>query len=137
MLSLNVKSKYAIAIMVDLAAQNTDTPVQLKTLADRHKIPFSYLEHIVPELRKAGLLSSVRGAHGGYMLSKSPKDISVANILTALEGPIDLCQGHKGCKALHHFWKELEWSFANVLDIRLDQILLDQQKQKKVLTYTI
>jgi Rrf2 family cysteine metabolism transcriptional repressor len=72
---------------VDLAMQSGSAPIQAKAIARRQGIPARFLEQVLHAMKKAGLVSSQRGAQGGYILSKKPADVSVAEILEALEGP--------------------------------------------------
>jgi Rrf2 family transcriptional regulator, cysteine metabolism repressor len=72
---------------VDLAMQTGSAPIQAKAIARRQGIPARFLEQVLHAMKKAGLVSSQRGAQGGYILSKKPADVSVAEILEALEGP--------------------------------------------------
>jgi Rrf2 family protein len=73
---------------VDLAMQAGTGPIQAKSIARRQGIPARFLEQVLHAMKKAGLVSSQRGAQGGYVLSRKPSDVSVAEILEALEGPV-------------------------------------------------
>jgi len=74
--------------MLDLALHNAEGPISLKSVAERQKLSENYLEQLVPELRKAGLVKSVRGSQGGYVLAKQPEDINIGDVIRVLEGPI-------------------------------------------------
>jgi len=76
--------------MYDLALNYGDEPVSLKSIAERQGISENYLEQLMANLRKAGLVRSIRGAYGGYLLSREPSKITVGDVLRALEGPIGL-----------------------------------------------
>jgi Rrf2 family protein len=73
---------------VDMAMQSGSGPIQAKSIARRQRIPARFLEQVLHAMKKAGLVSSLRGAQGGYVLSKKPSDLSVAEIVEALEGPL-------------------------------------------------
>jgi len=73
---------------VDLAMQLGTAPVQAKSIARRQAIPARFLEQVLHSMKKAGLVSSLRGAQGGYVLSKKPSEVSIAEILEALDGPL-------------------------------------------------
>src|SRR3954469_25702287 len=73
-------------VMAHLARRNDDEPVSLGSIADAEGLPLAYLEHLVQRLRKAGLVESRRGAHGGYSLAQPPGDITTAEVAAALEG---------------------------------------------------
>ena len=90
----STKAEYGVRLMVELG-RRTDgaepgdaTPVSLTAVAEAEALPLSYLEHLVAKLRQAGLVSSVRGAHGGYRLAMPAADIAMLDVVQALEGPI-------------------------------------------------
>lgn len=83
---ISTKGRYALRLMLDIAMQGGESPVPLHDIADRQGISFKYLEQIVPPLTKAGYLKSVRGANGGYLLTKDPAEITTGDILRAGEG---------------------------------------------------
>lgn len=85
---VSLRSTYGIMAAVDLAMQAGSVPIQAKSIARRQGIPARFLEQVLHAMKKAGLVSSQRGAQGGYILSKRPSDVSVAEILEALEGPV-------------------------------------------------
>jgi Rrf2 family cysteine metabolism transcriptional repressor len=84
----STKAEYGIRVMAHLAKHNGDHPISLATIADSEGLPLAYLEHLVQRLRKAGLVESRRGAHGGYTLAREAGDISMAEVVRALEGEI-------------------------------------------------
>ncbi len=90
----STKAEYGVRLMVELGRRtNGDepsaaVPVSLTAVADAEALPLSYLEHLVAKLRQAGLVSSVRGAHGGYRLAKPAQEIAMLDVVQALEGPI-------------------------------------------------
>ena len=84
----STKAEYGVRVMAHLAKRDGDTPIPLGTIADAEGLPLAYLEHLVQRLRKAGLVESRRGAHGGYTLAREAVDISMAEVVRALEGEI-------------------------------------------------
>jgi Rrf2 family transcriptional regulator, cysteine metabolism repressor len=84
----STKAEYGVRIMAHLAAHDGDTPVSLSAIADAEGLPLAYLEHLVQRLRRAELVESRRGAHGGYTLARSPSSITMAEVVEALEGEI-------------------------------------------------
>jgi Rrf2 family transcriptional regulator, cysteine metabolism repressor len=84
----STKAEYGVRVMVHLANSDDDGPISLATIADAEGLPLAYLEHLVQRLRKAQLIESRRGAHGGYTLARAPGDISMAEVVSALEGDI-------------------------------------------------
>jgi Rrf2 family transcriptional regulator, cysteine metabolism repressor len=84
----STKSEYGVRVMVELARQAGEEPIPLAEIAERGGLPLAYLEHLVARLRKAGLVDSRRGSRGGYLLARSPTDITMAEVVEALEGSI-------------------------------------------------
>ena len=87
---LSQKSRYALRALLVLAAKGDDTPVQISEIAEREKIPRKFLEAILLELKKTGIVRSHRGRQGGYSLGKPAKDISFADVLRVTDGPLAL-----------------------------------------------
>ncbi len=90
----STKAEYGVRLMVELgrrtdgASPEESTPVSLTAVAEAENLPLSYLEHLVAKLRQAGLVTSVRGAHGGYRLARDASEIAMLDVVQALEGPI-------------------------------------------------
>jgi Rrf2 family protein len=82
------KAEYGVRLLVELGRQTPDTPVSLKALAEAEALPLAYLERIVALLRKAGLVESTRGAHGGYRLARDPAEVRMDEVVLALEGAV-------------------------------------------------
>lgn len=137
MIGLSVKGKYGVAAMMDLATAFQAGPIQIKSIADRHHIPQNYLERLLTDLKRAGLVHSYRGNQGGYELRKNPKDITIYQILECLEGPINLAEGHKGCKNLNSFWQQMNDKIKEVFSLTLTECLAHKQLEEKMLTYSI
>jgi len=84
----STRAEYGVRVMVDLARRGGADPVPLAEIADCEGLPLAYLEHLVARLRRAGLIESRRGAHGGYLLARAPDQITMAEVVEALEGRI-------------------------------------------------
>lgn len=122
---ISTKGRYALRLMLDIAMQGGDAPVPLHDIAERQEVSFKYLEQIVPPLNKAGLLKSVRGANGGYMLAKDAVDITTGDILRAGEGnmaPVAcLASGEVDCPRADlcvtlPFWQGLDEAIGAYID---------------------
>jgi Rrf2 family cysteine metabolism transcriptional repressor len=87
-MKVSLRATYGIMAAVDLAMHLGTAPVQAKSIARRQAIPARFLEQVLHSMKKAGLVSSLRGAQGGYVLSKKPSEVSIAEILEALDGPL-------------------------------------------------
>ena len=90
-MKLSTRGKYALYAMVYLAQKTEEGPQPLREIAQLG-LPEQYLEQLLGSLRKAGLVTTVRGAQGGYQLAKAPEDISVGHIIDAMEGPLNLSE---------------------------------------------
>jgi Rrf2 family protein len=84
----STKAEYGVRVMVELARRDAGSPVSLSEIAEHDKLPLAYLEHLAARLRKAGLIDSKRGARGGYMLARPAEEITMAEVVEALEGSI-------------------------------------------------
>ena len=122
---ISTKGRYASRLMLDIAINGNGEPVSLKDIAKRQEISEKYLEQIISILNKAGMVQSIRGAQGGYILTREPKDYTVGQILEVTEGslvPVDcLKQGTKECDkkqtcATIKVWKKIDDAVSNVVD---------------------
>jgi Rrf2 family protein len=84
----STKAEYGVRVMVELARRAGEDPIPLAEIASHDGLPLAYLEHLVARLRKAGLVDSRRGSRGGYLLARSPTEITMAEVVEALEGSI-------------------------------------------------
>jgi len=122
-MKLSTRSRYGVRMMVDLADRYGGTPVFLKDIACRQDISEKYLSLIVIPLRGAGLIQSTRGARGGYRLARKPEEITVLDIIKALDGDItlvDCAADENGCRqsgvcATRDVWEVLSRSIRNTL----------------------
>ncbi len=136
-MKLSTKGRYGIHAMFDLAQYGSETPQPIKSIAERQNIPEAYLEQLIGQLRRSGLVKSVRGAQGGYLLSRSPAEITVGEVLRTLEGELavvdclmeeDAC--HKACSCpTRVVWKKLRDGVNEIVDgITLQDMLDDYQR---------
>ena len=133
-MKLSTRGRYGIHAMYDLACHYGDGPQSIKAIAERQQMPEAYLEQIISALKCAGLVNSIRGAQGGYTLSRRPEEISVGEMLRALEGGLNLldcvdiedsCSKAKGC-ASRVVWVKLRDGFNAVADsITLKDMIQD------------
>jgi len=94
-MKISTKGRYGLRAMVDLAVYSCGEHVSLSSIAERQEVSVSYLEQVFSALRKAGLVKSVKGAQGGYVLAGSPGDVTVGTILRALEGDLSIIDDNK------------------------------------------
>ena len=91
-MKLSTKGRYGLRAVVDIAHHCTSEPASLSSIAARQKLSEGYLEQIIAKLKKAGIVLSARGSGGGYRLAKAPEDITVGDVLRALEGDLTVCE---------------------------------------------
>lgn len=128
---LTTKGRYAVTAMLDLAFHSQTRPVTLTDIATRQTISLSYLEQLFARLRKAGMVKGVRGPGGGYTLSRNAQDINVADIIEAVDEPVDStkCGGKSNCHneqpcLTHDLWMGLSEQIRDYLkQISLGQLL--------------
>ena len=137
-MKLTTKGRYGTRLMLDLALHFGEQPVFLKDAAKRQEISEKYLWHLVPPLKNAGLITSVRGAHGGYSLARPPAHITLKEILLAVEGPITfvtcvddsaVCKRSEMC-ATRDIWSELSEKFLKILESGTLEDIVEKQKCK-------
>ena len=124
-MKISTKGRYATRVMLDLALHNTGECIKLKDIAVRQDISEKYLEQIISVLNKAGYVRSIRGAQGGYQLTKAPEDYTVGMILRLTEGSMApvacLEDGAKECERCDtcetlEVWKQLYEAINQVID---------------------
>lgn len=138
-MKLSTKGRYGVKAMVDLAINYGEAPVSIKTISKRQNISEYYLEQLFSPLRKAKLIKSIRGAQGGYVLNREPKDIKVSDIMYVLEGPIEIADCIEGakcnnvdCCATRILWQKIKDSIDSVMEgITLEDIVNDYYSIKR------
>src|SRR5208283_2103824 len=138
-MKVSTKGRYGLRAMMDLAAsQGEGKPVFLSDIARRQDISEKYLEHIFSALRAAGLVTTIRGRKGGFLLTKSPSEITASSIITVLEGPcvlVDCVSKPKTCNksgacAARDIWSLLGSKIEEVLSgFTLEQLVLMQEQK--------
>lgn len=135
-MKLSARVEYGVRAMAVLALHDRSGPLPLREIARSEEISFQFLEQIFPDLRKAGLVGSVRGARGGYYLARPPEQINVGDIVRAVEGPIapvnclvenesrePCCHRGEACRT-RHVWEKLRDRINEVLDsVYLDDLI--------------
>ncbi|WP_018864232.1 MULTISPECIES: Rrf2 family transcriptional regulator [Thioalkalivibrio] len=136
-MKLTTKGRYAVTAMLDVAMHTKNGPVSLAEVARRQKLSLSYLEQLFSRLRRQGLVNSSRGPGGGYALSREPEGISVAEIIVAVDEPVDVtrCGGKANCNSesrclTHDLWTDLSQQLYDFLSNRtLADVLERHQAQ--------
>ncbi len=144
---LSTKGRYGMKAVLDLALHSNEGLISLKSIADRQEISENYLEQLFASLKKAGVVKSTRGSQGGYELGRAPNEISVGDILRALEGslaPVECvedseqpaCEKSENC-VTRLIWTKIRDSVNEVVDsISLEQLVEDCRKMSEKCDYT-
>ena len=134
---LTTKGRFAVTAMIDLALRGGDGPVTLAGISERQKISLSYLEQLFGKLRRYGLVDSVRGPGGGYCLARPACGITVADMVRAVDEPLDAtqCHGKENCKGdercmTHDLWTTLSAKMYEYLtSVKLSDLVDEQMKK--------
>lgn len=128
-MKISTKGRYGLTIMIELAKSRGQGPISLKTIAKNNDLSEHYLEQLASPLRNAGLIKSIRGAYGGYILAKEPESITAGDIIRVLEGPIMLVEGIENEQpAQQELWMRITNAIKEVLD---ETTLLDLSTSDK------
>ncbi|MCR2804808.1 cysteine metabolism transcriptional regulator CymR [Paenibacillus soyae] len=132
-MKISTKGRYGLTIMMELAAKYGEGPISLKSIAERNQLSEHYLEQLVAPLRNAGLVKSIRGAYGGYILSKEPAEITSGDIIRILEGPISPVDfTEEDDPAKRNLWLRIRDSIAEVLDsTTLENLITYKEEETK------
>ena len=138
-MKLSTKGRYAVMALVDLASQTDGRPVALAEIAERQEISLSYLEQLFAKLRRGGLVRSVRGPGGGYLLARSAEETRISDAILAVDEPIRAtrcktgsamgCRANKSRCLTHDLWEEL----GNQIHIFLSSVSLADVCSRRVL----
>lgn len=134
---MSTRGRYGVRAMLDIALNYEKGAVSLKDLAKRQNLSEKYLEQLIPPLRSAGLIRSIRGAGGGYTLTKEPSEINLLEIIQALEkiSPVDcldapeICPNIKTC-VTYDVWKEINDSTSKILNSLTLSEMVERQHRK-------
>ncbi len=138
-MKLSTKGRYAVMAMVDIAQYSDGRPVPLAEIAERQEISLSYLEQLFAKLRRGGIVDSVRGPGGGYMLAREASDTRISDIVTAVDEPMRAtrctpgqpfgCRANRSRCQTHELWEEL----GNQIYLYLSSVSIDDVVAQRVL----
>lgn len=116
-MKISTKGRYGLTIMIELGKRHGEGPISLKSIAQSHNLSEHYLEQLAGPLRNAGLVKSIRGAYGGYVLADDPSKITAGDIIRVLEGPISPVEGIEDEEpAKRQLWMRIRDAVKDVLD---------------------
>jgi Rrf2 family transcriptional regulator, cysteine metabolism repressor len=141
-MKLSTRSKYGLRAMLVLAMHEGNEPVMTKEIAEKQNLPATYLEQLMLTLRKAELVNATRGAKGGYVLSRDPKNIQIIDIVETLEGPLELadCADFPNCCldsqfcSLKDLFDDANKALRSVFEKYSLQDIADKQREKDTKT---
>lgn len=135
---ISTKGRYGLRAMVDLAIYSSDNPVPLNNIAERQELSAGYLEQVFSVLRKASLVKSIKGAQGGYSLPDNPANITVGDVLRALEGDLNVVDEKDEEKAKENsieycmrtmVWEKMNHSLNEIADsVTLNDLVIEYKK---------
>ena len=134
---LSTKGVYGLSAMYQLFLAKTDNPMQIKEISQKAMIPKNYLEQLLILLRQAGLVKSIRGAYGGYVLGKNPHDISIKEILIAMEGTLVVTEMETQNPVLRLFYEQSNRALQALFDQPLSEFDTLAQQLYAELNYSI
>lgn len=138
---LTTKGRFAVTAMIDIAMRDRHGPVTLAAISQRQKISLSYLEQLFGKLRRHKLVESTRGPGGGYTLARAAQEISVADVVFAVDEPLDAtqCRGKENCVddqrcMTHDLWADLNRNMIDFLDSVSLRDLVEKQRTREAVT---
>ncbi len=145
-MKLSTRTRYGMRAILEIAIAYGGKPIQIKTIAKKQNISNKYLEQLVAIMKAAGLVHSMRGPHGGYILAKNPKDINLVEVFRVLEGPVltvecveheNFCGDCADC-ITRKIWTEINQAIVNTLAARtLDDLVEMARNKTKKTNYTL
>jgi len=135
---MSTKGRYGVRAMVHLAVHYGQGPLPVRKIAEKMDVSAKYLDHLMTALRMAGLIRSIRKAHGGYILARSPKEIKLSEVVKVLEGsvaPVDCVDDAGACHqadfcTARDLWKRMQEAMDNVLESVTLEEMAQRQKEK-------
>lgn len=140
-MKISTKGRYGLRAMIDLAVYSESEPVSIQSIAERQGISERYLEQLMASLKKAGLVTSIRGAGGGYQLTRPTRSISVGDVLRALEGDLHAVtcsadtEQEGGCEnaglcVTRYVWQRINESITQAVDTMYLEQLVEESRKK-------
>jgi len=145
-MNLSTRSRYGLRAVLELAIDYGNKPMQIRLIAERENISNKYLEQLMSVLKSAGIVRSIRGPKGGYLLARAPSEVKLSEVFTALEGPIitvecvdhpEFCPRCTDCST-RQVWADMQHAMMNVLESQTLQDLAEKaNKGDKATNYQI
>ena len=139
-MKISTRTRYGMRAILELALAYKAGPLQIKLIAERQNISNKYLEQLVGIMRSGGLVRSIRGPHGGYVLARDPEEIKLSEIFRILEGPVltvecveneNVCPSHADC-VTRRLWIQVNEAMLSVLENKTLYDLMDMAEKEKL-----
>lgn len=137
MFTISTKGSYGLAAVFELGKHYHMGSVTIKKIADSQAIPRHYLEQILIKLRQGGILSSTRGAEGGYALARDPSDVTVFEVLSCLEGEKLLVSNPGDELVLQFFWRDAREKIESIFTVTIEELIQRQQLINNQIVFSI
>ncbi len=135
---ISSKAEYGVLALVDLALRQDAGPTKIREIADRRNIPKKYLEQVLLDLKRGGIVGSSRGKNGGYYLDRDPEDVTIMEVLEILEEQTSLVESDRDRpNFLQQFWDEQYEELRDQFSISLSKILKRKEENEKEVMYHI
>ncbi|MFX1238295.1 MAG: RrF2 family transcriptional regulator [Promethearchaeota archaeon] len=128
---------YGISAVFELAKNNNKKLVQIREISESQNIPHNYLEKLLLDLKKAGIVESIRGSQGGYKLQKSPNEIKVLDVIIALEGNIQVSRNTESANVMNFYWKGIEKKIEKLFYVTFEDLLIQEMNLKEKMFFQI
>lgn len=137
-MKISTKGRYGLRILLDLAVHENDTPRMIRDIAESQQISEKYISRLIIDLRRAGMVRSIRGAKGGFRLSRTPAEITLLDVVEAMEGPLAIvdCVSEPG-KCAHHcrcitreIWEDLNGEIRVAMGKMTLQGIMDRYRAR-------
>ena len=137
-MKITARAEYASLAILELALNYNSGHIQAKEIAERRQIPPKFLEQILIQLRNSGLIQSLRGASGGYFLARPPEQITLREVVEAVEGELSIVDAKLEDKTLVRVWSEIQENFLRSLEkITVQKLVSRKLKERGVLDFQI
>lgn len=138
MLQLSARTVYGISAVFELACSHGQGPVKVEEISENQEIPRNYLDQILLRLKKAGLVASRRGAHGGYILEADPGGVELWDVIKILEGEVELTAAVElEDPVLENYWDETAEEIESCFKTSFQELLDDRRRRRGTLNYSI
>ncbi|HON10606.1 MAG TPA: Rrf2 family transcriptional regulator [Chitinispirillaceae bacterium] len=136
MLALSTKSHYGLCAILEIAGNYSSRLTQAREIVEKYKIPQPYLEQLLNRLSKAGIIKSIRGKNGGYDMAAHPSEITLLDVLVALEGELELCKW-SNLLSVQGIFNDIEDNIREKMSISINDLLMREKENRSEMMFYI